>query len=79
MMQPWTNDNPIPAAWAVFAITAWFARAPLHWIVNNATEAHRSVRLVAYCCIDAMMAVQASLCAHSLFLPALTLLLFVPG
>ncbi len=79
MMQPWTNDNPIPAAWAVFAITAWFARAQLHWIVNNATESHRLVRLAGYRCTDAMMAVRSTLHAHRLFLPALALLLFVPG
>lgn len=51
-----TKDNAIRAAWVAIAITAWFARDPLHLVVTNAAEFHLAMRLAVYSCVYVLMA-----------------------
>ncbi len=72
-----TKDNAVHAAWVVTAITAWFARDPLHLVVTNATESHRLIRMAVNSGLYVMMAVQYSIRAYKLLLPAFALPAFV--
>jgi pimeloyl-ACP methyl ester carboxylesterase len=56
MMPSRMKDSIVRVAWAVFAITAWFAREPLFMIVANAADTHPAMRAAVYGCVYVLMA-----------------------